>query len=115
MSASLPPMTGATAFDRSSTRVPEVRRRQVLDIGPVEMTMLIPLWARAEETRKRRPLVRDPQSLQICDSLDYDFGTFRRAYGTKPDACSGACSTMSGSATFWRATLPVRSSSSAQG
>ncbi len=47
------------------------------------MTMLIPLWARAEETRKGRPLVRDPRSLQICDSLDFDFGTFRRAYGTQ--------------------------------
>jgi O-methyltransferase involved in polyketide biosynthesis len=83
MSASLRPMMDAASFDPASNHVAEVAPRLALDVGPVERTMLIPLWARAEETRKRHPLVRDPRSLQICESLDYDFGTFRRAYGTQ--------------------------------
>ena len=76
-------MTEAVSFEHPATRIAEVRPRLVLDVGPVERTMLIPLWARAAETRKRRPLVRDLRSVQICESLDYDFGTFRRAYGTQ--------------------------------
>jgi O-methyltransferase involved in polyketide biosynthesis len=45
--------------------------------------MMIPLWARAAETRKRRPLVRDVRALEICERIDYDFGTFRHSYGTQ--------------------------------
>jgi O-methyltransferase involved in polyketide biosynthesis len=45
--------------------------------------MMIPLWARAAETKKRRPLVRDERALEICESLDFDFATFRHAYGTQ--------------------------------
>jgi O-methyltransferase involved in polyketide biosynthesis len=63
--------------------VSHLQLRQTLRVGPVERTMLIPLWARAQESRKRRPLVQDLRSLQICESIDYDFGTFRRAYGTQ--------------------------------
>jgi O-methyltransferase involved in polyketide biosynthesis len=54
-----------------------------LSLGPVAKTMLIPLWARAAETRKRRPLVRDDAALAICESIDFDFSTFRRAHGTQ--------------------------------
>jgi O-methyltransferase involved in polyketide biosynthesis len=52
-------------------------------LGAVPRTMLIPLWARAAETRKARPLVRDARALQICESIDYDFDTFRWAFGTQ--------------------------------
>ena len=45
--------------------------------------MLSPLWARAAETRKRRPIARDVRALAICGSIDFDFGTFRHAYGTQ--------------------------------
>ena len=55
----------------------------VLALGPVPRTLLIPLWARAAESRKRRPIVRDARALEICESIDFDFGTFRRAYGTQ--------------------------------
>ena len=57
--------------------------RAPLALGPVARTLLIPLWARAAETRKRRPMVRDPRALEICTSIDFDFDTFRRAYGTQ--------------------------------
>jgi O-methyltransferase involved in polyketide biosynthesis len=32
---------------------------------------------------KRRPLVHDPRAAEICRSIDFDFGTFRRAHGTQ--------------------------------
>jgi O-methyltransferase involved in polyketide biosynthesis len=54
-----------------------------LALGPVPRTLLIPLWARAAETRKHRPIVRDLRALEICERIDFDFGTFRRAYGTQ--------------------------------
>ncbi len=54
-----------------------------LALDPVARTLLIPLWARAAETRKRRPMVSDPRALEICGLMDYDFRTFRRAYGTQ--------------------------------
>jgi O-methyltransferase involved in polyketide biosynthesis len=56
---------------------------QPLTLGPVAKTMMIPLWARAAETRKRRPLVRDVRALEICERIDYDFATFRHSYGTQ--------------------------------
>lgn len=55
----------------------------VQELTPVARTMMIPLWARAAETRKRRPVVRDERALEICEGVDFDFGIFRYAYGTQ--------------------------------
>ncbi|HEY8079639.1 MAG TPA: class I SAM-dependent methyltransferase [Labilithrix sp.] len=52
-------------------------------LEPVAKTMFIPLWARAVEMRKRRPLVRDLRAAEICADVAYDFGTLRHAYGTQ--------------------------------
>lgn len=52
-------------------------------LDPVARTMLIPLWARAAETRKKRPLVHDARALEICDRIDFDFGVFRHAHGSQ--------------------------------
>lgn len=49
-----------------------------VDIGAVQETLLIPLHARAVETRKKRPLIRDPKAAGLVDSLDYDFDQFDR-------------------------------------
>ena len=43
----------------------------------VEETLLIPLWARAEETRRPDALVRDPYALEMVGRLAYDFGKFK--------------------------------------
>ncbi len=78
---------GLEATRTVSTAAPGVtellQERSSLALGPVARTLLIPLWARAAETRKRRPIVRDARALEICDRIDYDFGTFRHAYGTQ--------------------------------
>ena len=42
----------------------------------VPETLLIPLWARAEEQRHPNPLIADPEAARIVASLNYDFGRF---------------------------------------
>jgi O-methyltransferase involved in polyketide biosynthesis len=39
--------------------------------------MLIPLYARASETRQREPLLRDPHAVATVERLAYDFSRFR--------------------------------------
>jgi hypothetical protein len=76
-------MTSATVLDGHASRRPAApSRSEPLALGPVATTMMIPLWARAAETRKRHPLVRDVRAAEICESVDFDFGTFRYSYGT---------------------------------
>ena len=45
-------------------------------LGPVQETMLIPLLARALESRRRSPIVSDPKAIRIADSIDWDFSRF---------------------------------------
>ena len=42
-------------------------------LDPIHETLLLPLWGRASETRKKNRILEDPKSLQIVESLDYDF------------------------------------------
>ncbi|TVM36576.1 class I SAM-dependent methyltransferase [Oceanidesulfovibrio marinus] len=49
----------------------------------VSETMLIPLWARAEETRRKHPIIRDEKAVTIVQGMDYDFGKFRNAWLTQ--------------------------------
>lgn len=50
-----------------------------LHLPKISETFLIPLWARASETRKREALVRDHPGLAMLSQIDYDFGKFSRA------------------------------------
>ncbi|MGH3915747.1 MAG: class I SAM-dependent methyltransferase [Pseudonocardiaceae bacterium] len=50
--------------------------RQRVNLGEIQETLLIPLYGRAVETRKRRPLLCDPVAVEIVESLDYDFARF---------------------------------------
>jgi O-methyltransferase involved in polyketide biosynthesis len=44
-----------------------------VQLGAVQQTLMIPLYGRAVETGKRRPLLSDPRAVQIIESIDYDF------------------------------------------
>lgn len=44
-----------------------------IDLGQVQETLMLPLWARAIETEKDNPVVSDPYARKIVESLDYDF------------------------------------------
>ncbi len=42
-------------------------------LGPVQETLLIPLWGRACATRNKSGLLDDPLAVEIVEKLDYDF------------------------------------------
>jgi O-methyltransferase involved in polyketide biosynthesis len=42
-------------------------------LGSVQKTLLLPLWGRAAETRKPKPLLADRAAAEIVGKLDYDF------------------------------------------
>ena len=46
--------------------------RQTVELGDVQRTLFFPLAARARETRKKRPLLRDPKAVEIVGSVDFD-------------------------------------------
>jgi len=47
-----------------------------IDLGPVQETLMIPLWARARETGKDNPIVCDTYAKNIVERIDYDFSQF---------------------------------------
>ena len=38
----------------------------------------MPLYARALESRRKRPILEDPKAVEIVDSIDWDFHRFRQ-------------------------------------
>jgi O-methyltransferase involved in polyketide biosynthesis len=42
----------------------------------VSETLLIPLWARAEETKLQNPIIYDKKALEMMDEIEYDFSKF---------------------------------------
>lgn len=55
--------------------------------GDVARTLLVPLWARAEEQRQPRPLVVDPWACAMVAAFDYDFGVLREAQASQLGCC----------------------------
>jgi O-methyltransferase involved in polyketide biosynthesis len=41
-------------------------------LGAVQETLFIPLAARARETQRKRPVLRDPRAVEMLRSIDYD-------------------------------------------
>ena len=44
-----------------------------IDLGAVQETLLLPLWARAQETGKAKPIVSDTYARDLIKKIDYDF------------------------------------------
>jgi O-methyltransferase involved in polyketide biosynthesis len=44
-----------------------------VNLGDVQKTLFLPLWGRAVETRKRKPLPVDETAAKIIEQVDYDF------------------------------------------
>lgn len=42
-------------------------------LNGVPETLLIPLWARAVETKKNNSIIKDYKALDMMESIDYDF------------------------------------------
>src|SRR5215469_10061497 len=50
-------------------------------LGAVQQTLFIPLAGRARETRRKRPVLRDPRAVEIVESVDFDTATYGRDWG----------------------------------
>ena len=42
----------------------------------VSKTLLIPLWARAIETKHPNPIIKDEKAVEIMENIEYDFSQF---------------------------------------
>lgn len=55
---------------------PLAKKLEIASLGEVQETMMIPLLGRALETKKRYSILNDPKSVEIVESLNYDFSRF---------------------------------------
>lgn len=46
-------------------------------LDKIPETMLITLWAKAEETKQKKPLLRDETALGILSQINYDFSKLK--------------------------------------
>lgn len=51
-----------------------------IELGAVQETLIIPLWARAKEAEKINPIIIDNYAKEIIDRIDYDFSKFDTKY-----------------------------------
>ncbi len=51
-----------------------------IDLGEVQETLLLPLWARAREADKTNPIVLDTHAKDIIECLDYDFSQIEESH-----------------------------------
>ena len=52
--------------------------RQAIRLGTVPETLLVPLYARAVESRRKHPILEDPKALGMVESIDWDFQRFNQ-------------------------------------
>lgn len=50
-------------------------------LGAVQETLFIPLAARARETQRRHPVLRDPKAVEMVRSIDYDTAKYDQRAG----------------------------------
>ena len=50
-----------------------MREQIKVNLGDVQKTLFLPLWGRAEESRKRKPLLVDETATTIIEQIDFDF------------------------------------------
>ena len=50
-------------------------------LGAVQETLFIPLAARARETQRKHPVLRDPKAVEMVRSIDYDAAKYGRGAG----------------------------------
>ena len=44
-----------------------------VELGDIQKTLFMPVWARAVETKKENPILVDRTALEIIDTVDFDF------------------------------------------
>ena len=58
-----------------------VADKQQAQLGAVQQTLFIPLAARARETQRKHPVLRDPKAVELVRSIDYDTTRYGRGAG----------------------------------
>jgi O-methyltransferase involved in polyketide biosynthesis len=51
------------------------------ELGAVQETLFIPLAARARETARKRPVLRDPKAVEMARSVDFDNAVYGGGWG----------------------------------
>jgi O-methyltransferase involved in polyketide biosynthesis len=52
--------------------------KQSIQLGTVQETLLVPLYARAVDSRRKRSLLNDPKAVEMVESIDWDFQRFNQ-------------------------------------
>jgi O-methyltransferase involved in polyketide biosynthesis len=52
--------------------------RQSIQLGQVQESLLVPLYARAVDALKKRPILKDPKAVEMVQSIDWDFRRFNQ-------------------------------------
>ena len=52
--------------------------RQSIQLGRVQESLLVPLYARAVDTLGKRPILNDPKAVEMMESIDWDFRRFNQ-------------------------------------
>jgi O-methyltransferase involved in polyketide biosynthesis len=50
-----------------------IKSKIKVELGDIQKTLLMPVWARAVETKKENPVLVDGTALEIIDTVDFDF------------------------------------------
>lgn len=58
-----------------------------VNLGIVQETLLITLWARAVEASFDEPILADPKSVEIIEQIEYDFSKLSKAKGSQVGIC----------------------------
>jgi O-methyltransferase involved in polyketide biosynthesis len=58
-----------------------VTERQQVKLGAVQETLFVTLAARAKETRRKHPALRDPKAVEMAESIDFDAVKYGRGSG----------------------------------
>ncbi|MBN1409449.1 MAG: class I SAM-dependent methyltransferase [Spirochaetales bacterium] len=57
-----------------------------VSLNGVQETLLLPLWGRARETKKKKPLLIDDTAVRIIESIGYDFSVIKEK--VNPISCA---------------------------
>jgi O-methyltransferase involved in polyketide biosynthesis len=52
--------------------------KQPVQLGQVQESLLVPLYARALDSLKKRPILKDPKAVEIVQSIAWDFQRFNQ-------------------------------------
>ncbi|WP_028331221.1 class I SAM-dependent methyltransferase [Brachyspira alvinipulli] len=58
-----------------------------INLDGVSETLLITLYAKAEESKRKNAIIRDPKSIEIINKINYDFSKFKNFERTQVGTC----------------------------